>query len=166
MRGAFASAGVDMSDDAWATTFADHLALCGGAALHTVRSWLVTARAEIISKLRGALGVGVEVLTYPTMLVQLPNGNDGLPADVGVLHYHGIRGSKLALDAVVSSLFGGSVPPSPEFTLRCAKTKKFEKNSERVRRRPDIRFIPFAVTDFGTLGGHATAFFTELPSRL
>jgi hypothetical protein len=36
----------------------------------------------------------------PTMLVQLPNGSDGLPADVGVLHYHGIRGSKLDLDAV------------------------------------------------------------------
>jgi hypothetical protein len=59
----------------------------------------VTALAEIISKVRGAIGVGVEVLTDPTMLVQLPNGNDGLPADVGVLHYHGIRGSKLALDA-------------------------------------------------------------------
>jgi hypothetical protein len=38
------------------------------------------------------------------MLVQLPNGNDGLPADVGVLHYHSIRSSKLALDAVVSGL--------------------------------------------------------------
>jgi hypothetical protein len=23
------------------------------------------------------------------MFVRLPNGNDGLPADVGVLHYHG-----------------------------------------------------------------------------
>jgi hypothetical protein len=61
----------------------------------------VTALADIISEVRGALGVVLEVLTYPTMLVQLPNGNDGLPADVGVLHYHGIRGSKLALDAVV-----------------------------------------------------------------
>jgi hypothetical protein len=30
-----------------------------------------------------------------------------------------------------------------------------------VRSRPDIRFIPFAVTEFGTLGGHATAFLTE-----
>jgi hypothetical protein len=41
-----------------------------------------------------------------------PNGNDGLPADVGVLHYHGIRGSKLTLDAVVSGLFRVSSPPS------------------------------------------------------
>jgi hypothetical protein len=34
------------------------------------------------------------------MLVQCPNGNDNLPVDVGVLHYHGIRGSKLAIDAI------------------------------------------------------------------
>jgi hypothetical protein len=89
----------------------------------------VTALAEIISEVRGALGVGVEVLTDPTMLVQLPNGNDGLPADVGVLHYHGIRGSKLALDAVVSGLFGVSSPPSPEVALRHAEKTKFEKYS-------------------------------------
>jgi hypothetical protein len=30
-----------------------------------------------------------------------------------------------------------------------------------VRSRPDIRFIPFAVTEFGTLGGVAMAFLTE-----
>jgi hypothetical protein len=36
------------------------------------------ALAEIISEARGALGVGVDVLTNPTMLVQLPNGNDGI----------------------------------------------------------------------------------------
>jgi hypothetical protein len=64
---------------------------------------------------------------------QLPNGNDGLPADVGVLHYHGIRGSKLALDAVVSGLFGVSSPPSPEVALRHAEKTKLEKYSEGVR---------------------------------
>jgi hypothetical protein len=31
-----------------------------------------------------------------------------------------------------------------------------------MRSRPDIGFIHFAVTEFGTLGGHATAFLTEL----
>jgi hypothetical protein len=36
-----------------------------------------------------------------TMSAILPNGNDGLLAGVGVLHYHVIRGSKHALDAVV-----------------------------------------------------------------
>ena len=90
------------------------------------RSLLVSDGPCGISEVRGALGVGVEVLTYPTMLVQLPNGYDGLPADVGVLHYHGIRGSKLALDAVISGLFGVSCPPSPDVALRRAKTK-FEK---------------------------------------
>jgi hypothetical protein len=90
------------------------------------------------------------------------NGNDGLPADVCVLHYHGIRGSKLAIDAVVSGLFGVSSPPSPEVTLRHVEKTKFEKYSEGVRIRPDIRFIPFALTKFGTLGGHTTAFLTEL----
>jgi hypothetical protein len=93
--------------------FAHFLVRCGGDAysVHTTHYWLVTALAEIISEVRGALGVSVEVLTYPKMLVQLPNGNDGLPVDVGVLYYHGIRGSKLALDAVVSGLFGVSSPP-------------------------------------------------------
>jgi hypothetical protein len=127
----------------------------------------VTALAEIVSEVRGALGVGVEVLTYPTMLAQLPNGNDGLPADMDVLHYHGIRGSKFALDAVVSGLFGFSSPPLPEVALRHAEKTKLEKYSEGVRSRPDIRFIPFAVTEFGTLGGHATKLklklFTTIP---
>jgi hypothetical protein len=79
----------------------------------------VTTLAEIISEIRGTLGVGVEVvLTEPTMmLVQLLNGNDGPPEDAGVLHHHGVRGSELTLDAVVSSLFGVSSPPSPEATL-------------------------------------------------
>jgi hypothetical protein len=96
------------------------------------------------------------------MLVQLSSGNDGLPADVGVLHYHGIRNSKHTLDAVVSGLFGVSCRPAPEVALRRVEKTKFEKYSEGVRSRPDIRFIPFAVTEFGTLGGHATAFSTEL----
>jgi hypothetical protein len=34
-----------------------------------------------------------------------------------------------------------------------------------VRSRPDIRFISSVVTEFGTLGGHATAFLTELAKR-
>jgi hypothetical protein len=146
MRGAFASAGVDMSDFAWATA----------------HSRLVAALAEIVSEILGALGVGVEVLTDPAMLVQLPNGNDGLPADVGVLQCRGIRGSKLALDAVVSGLFGVSSLPSPEVALRRAEKTKFENYSEGVRSRPDTRFTPCAITEFVTLSGHATAFSTEL----
>jgi hypothetical protein len=120
----------------------------------------VTALAEIISEARGALGVGVETLMDPTMLVQLRNGNDGLPADVGVLNYHGIRGSKLADDAAVSRLFGVSSPPSPEVAISRVKKTKFEKYSEGVRTCHDIRFVPFAVTEFRALGGHAADAFT------
>jgi hypothetical protein len=35
-----------------------------------------------------------------------------------------------------------------------------------VRSRPNIRFIPFAVTELGTLGGRATAFLTELAKQV
>jgi hypothetical protein len=86
------------------------------------------------------------------MLVLLPNSNDAPPADVGVLHYHGIQGSQLALDAVVSGLFGVSSRQSPQVALLRAKKTKFKKYSKGMRSRPDIRFIPFAVTEFGTLG--------------
>jgi hypothetical protein len=121
IRGAIESTGVDMSDDALATAFADHLARCGcDASVHTVHFCLVAALAEIISEVRGALGVGVESLTDTTMLVQLPNGSDGLPEDVVVLHYHGIRGSKVALDAVVSGSFGLCSPPSPSVAISMA----------------------------------------------
>jgi hypothetical protein len=67
---------------------------------------------------------------------------------------------------MVSGLFGVSSPPSPEVVLRRAKKTKFEKYPEGVRSRPDIRVIPFAVTEFGTLGGHATAFLTELGKQV
>jgi hypothetical protein len=107
-----------------------------GASIHTAHSWLVTALAEFISEVRGALGVGVEVLTDPTMLVQLPKRNDGLPGDVGALHYHGIRCSKLAIDAVVYGLSGASSPPSPDFAQCRAEKINFEKYSEGVRSRP------------------------------
>jgi hypothetical protein len=81
---------------------------------------------------------------------------------VGVLHYHDIQGSKLALDAVVSGLFGVSSPPFPDVALRRAKKTKFKKYSEGVRSRPDSRFVPFAVTEVGALGGHATGCLNEL----
>jgi hypothetical protein len=104
-----------MSDDACATASEAHLVQCGrDDSVYTAHSLYVTALAEIISEICRALGVGVEALMDPTMLVQFPNGNDGLPAGVGVLHYHGIRGSKLALDAVAYGLFGVSSPGLPK----------------------------------------------------
>jgi hypothetical protein len=39
---------------------------------------------------------------------------------------------------------------------------KFEKYSEGMTSRPEIRSIPFAVTEFGAFGGHATPFLSEM----
>jgi hypothetical protein len=82
--------------------------------------------------------------------------------DVGVLYRHNIRGSKLANDAVVSGSFGVCIPPSPDVALCRREKTTLEKHSLGVRSRPEIRFIPFAVTEFGALGGLATDFFIEL----
>jgi hypothetical protein len=72
---------------------------------------------------------------------------------------------KLAIDAVASSLIGVSSPPSPDVALCRADNAAFEKYYEGVRSRPEIRFIPFAVTKFDALGGHTTAFLTELAKQ-
>jgi hypothetical protein len=68
----------------------------------------------------------------------------------------------LDIEAVVYGLFDVSSPPSPDVALCRAKTTKFEKYSEGVRSRHGICFVPFAVTEFGVLGGHATALLTKL----
>jgi hypothetical protein len=108
MRGALESLGVDMSDDTWATAeFVDHLARWGGdTSVHTAHSWLVTALAESSPRfMASSPGVSVKVFTDPTILAKLPNGNDGLPKDMGVVQCHGIRSSKIPLRAVISGLF-------------------------------------------------------------
>jgi hypothetical protein len=57
-----------MSDDAWKIAFADHLVRDGGgASVHAAHSWLLTTLTEVISEVRGTLGVGVEVLTMLIM---------------------------------------------------------------------------------------------------
>jgi hypothetical protein len=62
---------------------------------------------------------------------------------------------------VFSAFLAPRLPNSSPYVRRVEKTK-FEKNLEGVRSRPGIRFIPFAVTGFGSLGGHATVLLTEL----
>jgi hypothetical protein len=94
------------------------------------------ALAAIISEVRGALEVGVKALTDPLMLAHFFNGNNGLPPDVGVLHYHGIRSSKLANDAVFSRLFGVSSPPSPVVAISRAEKTKCEQYSEGSKESP------------------------------
>jgi hypothetical protein len=34
-----------------------------------------------------------------------------------------------------------------------------------VRRRPDIRLVPFEITEFNALGDHATAFSLDLATQ-
>jgi hypothetical protein len=80
------------------------------------------------------------------LLVQISNGNDNLHVNVGVLHYHGIISQKLIIDAVGFGLLGVSSPQSPDVAPCRAQKTKFEKYSDGVMSRPDIRFIPFAVT--------------------
>jgi hypothetical protein len=81
---------------------------------------------------------------------------------VTVLHYHGIRGSKLAIDAVDFGLFRASSLQSHEGAISSDEETKFEKYSKGVRSRHVTRFIPFAFTEFGALGDHTTAFYTEV----
>jgi hypothetical protein len=42
------------------------------------------------------------------------------------------------------------------------KRPSSSRSRKGVRSRANIRFIPLAVGEFGTLGGRATAFFIEL----
>jgi hypothetical protein len=81
------------------------------------------------------------------------------------LHYHDIRGSKLVVDAVVFGLFGVLYPRSHEVALRRAEETKLEKYSDGVRSRLDIRFVPFAVAEFGALDGYAAVFISSMPCR-
>jgi hypothetical protein len=120
-----------MLDDAPDTAFADHFSRCGGdASVHSAGFGFVTALEEIISEVRIALGVGVEALMDPKKL-------DGLPADVGVVHYNDIRCSKVFLYAVVYGLFDAFSAMSPKVVVSPLEKTKFDKYSEGLRSRPD-----------------------------
>jgi hypothetical protein len=82
------------------------------------------------------------------------------------LHYLGIRGSTLAIDAVVDGLFGVEVPRLPMSLYLCrAKKTKVEKCSERVRSRPDIRFIPLRSWNLVLSAATTWLFFKELAKQ-
>jgi hypothetical protein len=68
VRGALKSAGVGIMACGMTRgplyLLTTHLARCGGdVSIHTAHSWSLTPLAEIISKVRGALRVGVDILT-------------------------------------------------------------------------------------------------------
>eukprot|EP00873_Tetraselmis_striata_P029548 jgi/Tetstr1/449812/TSEL_036876.t1 len=112
---------------------------------------------------KSALGVGVQILTDPSVvIVSLPKGSDGRPADVGLFGYGRIRGNTVAVDTTIAPILGVS-SSDPTTALRAAERHKIEKYDEGVRNAAGmLRFVPFAVSEFGSLAPHAEAFLVEL----
>jgi hypothetical protein len=151
MRGAFASAGVDMSDDACAGAFGSMRRRCFGP--H--RSLLVGSDGPCGNHLRGsrgALEVGVEVLTDPTShdVSSTPQRQRRPPRGCGCLTLSRHPRLKTCSRCRCFRFVRRFCPPSPEVSLRRAEKTKFAKYSEGVRSRPDVRFIPFVFMEFGT----------------
>eukprot|EP00873_Tetraselmis_striata_P010292 jgi/Tetstr1/430556/TSEL_020354.t1 len=111
--------------------------------------------------LKSALGVGVQILTDPSVLVSLPKGSDGRPADVGLFGYGGIRGNTVAVDTTIAPILGVS-SSDPTTALRAAERHKIQKYDEAVRNAAGmLRFVPFAVSESGSLASHAEAFLAD-----
>eukprot|EP00873_Tetraselmis_striata_P016210 jgi/Tetstr1/436474/TSEL_025302.t1 len=109
--------------------------------------------------MKSALGVGVQILTEPSVLVSLPKGSDGRPANVGLFGYGGINGNTVAVDTTITPILGVS-SSGPTTALRAARRLKYD---EGVRNAAGmLRFVPFAVSEFGSLAPHAEAFLVEL----
>eukprot|EP00873_Tetraselmis_striata_P029615 jgi/Tetstr1/449879/TSEL_036938.t1 len=102
------------------------------------------------------------ILTDPSVLVSLPKGSDGRLADIGLFGYGGIRGNTVAVDTTIAPILGVSTS-DPTTALRAAKRRKIQKYDEGVRNAAGmLRFVPFAVSEFGSLAPHAEAFLVEL----
>eukprot|EP00873_Tetraselmis_striata_P015972 jgi/Tetstr1/436236/TSEL_025080.t1 len=102
------------------------------------------------------------ILTDPSVLVSLPKGSDGRPADVGLFGYGSIRGNTVAVDTTIAPILGVS-SSDPTTALRAAERHKIQKYDEGVRNAAGmLRFVPFAVSEFGSLAPHAEAFLVEL----
>eukprot|EP00873_Tetraselmis_striata_P015282 jgi/Tetstr1/435546/TSEL_024450.t1 len=108
--------------------------------------------------MRSNLGVGVRILTDPSLLVSLPKGIDGRPANVGLFGYGGIRDKTVLIDTTIAPIVGVS-SLDPTTALRAAKRHKIQKYDEGVRNAAGmLRFVPFAVSEFGSMAPHAEAF--------
>eukprot|EP00873_Tetraselmis_striata_P020716 jgi/Tetstr1/440980/TSEL_029248.t1 len=126
--------------------------------LHSMRK-AAHGLSDICHDVKSALGVGVQILTDPSVLVSLPNGSDGRPADVGLFGYGGIRGNTVAVDTTIAPILGVS-SSDPTTALRVAERHKIQKCDEGVRNAAGmLRFVPFAVSEFGSLAPHAEALF-------
>eukprot|EP00873_Tetraselmis_striata_P010214 jgi/Tetstr1/430478/TSEL_020286.t1 len=163
MLARFEDAGVEFTPSTWAVAYADHVARCsGGDSNHAAHEWAAHGLSDICHDVKSALGVGVQILTEPSVLVSLPKGSDGRPADVGLFGYGGIRGNTVAVDTTIAPILGVSTP-DPTTALRAAERHKIQKYDEGVRNAAGmLRFVPFAVSEFGSLAPHAEAFLVEL----
>eukprot|EP00873_Tetraselmis_striata_P019526 jgi/Tetstr1/439790/TSEL_028203.t1 len=163
MLARFEDAGVEFTPSTWEVAYADHVArCCGGDSNHAAHEWAAHGLSDICHDVKSALGVGVEILTDPSVLVSLPKGSDGRPADVGLFGYGGIRGNTVAVDTTIAPILGVS-SSDPTTALQAAERHKIQKYDEGVRNAAGmLRFVPFAVSEFGSLAPHAEAFLVEL----
>eukprot|EP00873_Tetraselmis_striata_P012895 jgi/Tetstr1/433159/TSEL_022491.t1 len=130
MLARFEDAGVEFTPSTWAVAYADHVARCsGGDSNHAAHEWAAHGLSDICHDVKSALGVGVEILTDPSVLVSLPKGSDGWPADVGLFKYGGIRGNTVAVDTTIAPILGVSTS-DPTTALRAAERHKIQK--ERI----------------------------------
>eukprot|EP00873_Tetraselmis_striata_P042072 jgi/Tetstr1/462336/TSEL_007342.t1 len=122
MLARFEDAGADSSPSTWAVAYADHVARCsGGDSNHAAHEWAAHGLSDVCHDVKSALGVGVQILTDPSVLVSLPKGGDGRPADVGLFGYGGIRGNTVAVDTTIAPILGVS-SSDPTTALRAADT--------------------------------------------
>eukprot|EP00873_Tetraselmis_striata_P035177 jgi/Tetstr1/455441/TSEL_042270.t1 len=159
MLARFEDVGVEFTPSTCAVAYADHVARCsGGDSNHAAHEWAAHGLSDICHDVESALGVGVQILTDPSVLVSLPKGSAGRPADVGLFGYGGIRGNTVVVDTTIAPILGVS-SSDPTIALRAVKRHKIQKYDEGVRNAAGmLRFVPFAVSEFGSLAPHAEAF--------
>eukprot|EP00873_Tetraselmis_striata_P000245 jgi/Tetstr1/420509/TSEL_001053.t1 len=156
MLARFEDAGVESTPSAWAVAYAVHVARCyGGDSYHGAREWAAHGLSDVCPDVKSALGVGV---TDPSVLVSLP----GRPADVGLFGYGDIRGNTVAIDTTIAPILGVS-SSDPTTALRAPERHKIKEYDEGVRNAAGmLHFVPFAVSEYGSLAPHAEAFLVEL----
>eukprot|EP00873_Tetraselmis_striata_P040919 jgi/Tetstr1/461183/TSEL_006320.t1 len=110
-----------------------------GDSNHAAHEWAAHGVSDICHDVKSALGVGVQILTDPSVLVSLPKGSDGRPADVGLFGYGGIRGNAVAVDTTIAPILGVSTS-DPTTALRAAERRKIQKYDEGVRNAAGQRF--------------------------
>eukprot|EP00873_Tetraselmis_striata_P007933 jgi/Tetstr1/428197/TSEL_018247.t1 len=123
---------------------------------------MVFSTFRVCHDVKSALGVGVQILTDPSVLAALPKGSDGRPADVRLVGYGGIRGNTVAIDTTTALNLGVS-SSDPTIALRVPERNKIQEYDEGVRNAAGmLRFVPFAVSEFGSRAPHDEVFLVEL----